>query len=154
MGKVTVKIQGTGLTEDTVASLVNPAGATNVGQQVLLTDSTAMLVSFDLTGASAGPRHLHIEKPGLAPVALNNGFQIIAGTGPELRLGMTTPPQVRPGRDYTVLLDYENAGDADMLAPVLVVCVRGQGGINFPRTSGSVLLRLLCKMDASSARAR
>ena len=124
-GNVTVKIQGTGLTADTVASLVNPAGGTNVGVQVLLADSTAMFVTFNLTGASVGSYHLQIGKPGVSPVAVWNGFEVLPGGGARLQMSLSAPENIRAGREYVAYLEIGNTGDTDLELPLVLLEARG-----------------------------
>lgn len=116
-GSITTEIRGTGFTVGTVARLVAPGGAHLAGKTPVLTDSTQMFVTFDLRGAEVGAYDVGIEKPDYAAIGLHDAFQVTAGVGSRLEARLTVPPQVRPGRKYTLYVEYENAGDADMNAP-------------------------------------
>ena len=120
-GNVTARIQGTGITPDTTARLVGPAGAIASSQLALWGDSTKAWFTFALSNAPAGSYQLEISKPGITPVVLANAFQVVSAVGPQLQSRLSAPSAVRPGRDYGMTLTYANVGDVDMAAPLFIV---------------------------------
>nr|HQH72181.1 carboxypeptidase regulatory-like domain-containing protein [bacterium] len=58
---------------------------------------------------------------GAASFPFENAFQVTPGIGPRLEAALLAPNAIRPGRAYTLLIRYQNTGDADMTAPVLLL---------------------------------
>ncbi|MCX6879910.1 MAG: hypothetical protein NTW21_39815 [Verrucomicrobia bacterium] len=125
-GKVTARIQGTGLTPDTTARLIGAGGNAIVGQLVLWGDATKAWFTFPLAGVATGSYRLEIGKPGVLPVAVDEAFEVVSGAGPLLQSSLTAPSAVRPGRDYGMTLKFANVGDADMAAPLFVISTGDQ----------------------------
>jgi len=119
-GEVTTLVQGSQLTSATVAKLALE-DTIITGNTQELSNSTEMFVTFDLKDSPIGLYDVEIEKPGEDPRILENAFEVISGTGSLLEARLIAPQQVRWDRKYTLWIEYENTGDADMTAPMFVV---------------------------------
>ncbi|MCX6926611.1 MAG: WD40 repeat domain-containing protein, partial [Verrucomicrobia bacterium] len=116
-GSITVQIRGTGFTTNTLAKLAGRGATPVVGQMPLVIDSTEMFVTFDLQSCSVGTYDLRLEDTSFPAAVLTNGFLVKTGIGPRLETRLSAPASVRPGRKYTLYIEYENTGDADLPAP-------------------------------------
>ena len=128
-GSVTVEVQGTGLTADTVAKLVGSGGVERIGRLLLNPDTTRQYITFDLRGLGTDGYTVQIDRPGQGSVSLPNAFAVTSGLGPRLQANLLVPQAMRPGRDYVLTIDYANVGDADMAAPIFVLTA-GTPGID------------------------
>jgi YD repeat-containing protein len=120
-GTVTAQFLGTGLTPDTTARLFNAGGTNVAGQLSLWGDSTKAWFSFDLSGAPAGSYSVEISRAGYVPAVLTDAFTVVTGGTPLLQARLSGPAAVRSGRDYSLTLEYANAGDVDIAAPLFIV---------------------------------
>jgi uncharacterized repeat protein (TIGR01451 family) len=118
-GSITLQIRGTGFTTNTIPTLTAPGVAPVVGQMPLLMDSTEMFATFDLRQVSARAYNVELLDPDSPIVVLTNGFMVRAGIGPRLSTRISVPTSVRPGRSYTLSVEYENTGDCDLPAPAM-----------------------------------
>ena len=141
-GNVTAQLLGTGLTPDTAARLFNAGGASITGQLALWGDSTKAWFTFVLSGAPAGGYSVEIRRPGYAAAVLTNTFTVVAGGTPLLQARLSAPAAVRPGRDYTLTLEYANAGDVDIAAPLFVVSTPTERSWLYPLTQTGPVLPL------------
>ncbi len=116
-GTITAQFRGTGFTETTVARLVGSGGERITAAAPVLIDPSQMFVAFDLRGAATGLYDIEIERPDLGGITWSRAFDVTAGVGARLEARVVAPPQVRPGQRYTVYVEYQNTGDADMYAP-------------------------------------
>ena len=76
---------------------------------------------INLLGAPTGRYDVVARWPGGAEERLTGAFTVTAGSGLRLEAKLVAPDIVRPGRTFTLRVDYANTGDADMEAPLFIV---------------------------------
>ena len=121
VGNVTIEINGAQFRESMSARLVSPSGDAVETTKVYFNDSTSVFATFDLAGRETGVYDVHLENPNGGIGTLTDGFEIISGIGAQLFTQLITPQSVRADREAVVWLEYENVGDTDMAAPLLIV---------------------------------
>lgn len=88
---------------------------------VTVTDDGSAWCQIDLAGLSAGPYDAVVGLDGTEAV-LPSCFTVTAtAKGASLEARLIAPEAVRADRQYTLWIEYSNAGDAPMLAPVFIV---------------------------------
>ena len=133
-GPSTLEITGTKLTEDALFQLVDAGGqVAATASAVYFTDSTEVYATFDFTGLAEGEYALRATGPAGELSELAGAVTVAAGTGGDLRVALAFPPEVRYG-PFSIPLEYENTGDADLLAPLLELT--GPAGIAFGLQAG------------------
>ena len=80
-----------------------------------------LLAQFDFTGATTGVYDLCVDWPDSERHTLPNVFTLVEGTGGRLEAQLTTPSAFRPERAFPLRINYENVGDSDLVAPLLLL---------------------------------
>ena len=83
--------------------------------------ATELFVTFDMTGVPVGNYDIVVENPDGSMSILPGGLGVADGALGHLKVSMSSPAAVRPLRNYTCWLEYENDGGADLPAPLFVV---------------------------------
>lgn len=124
-GEVTVRVDGTLFTADTQFELVAADGSRFAAEAVSLRDAGRGFVTFDLFGAEPGRFDLVATRPanggGALTATLAAAVQVIDGVGADAFLTITGPTAVQVNRDASFTLNYSNDGDADTMAPLIIV---------------------------------
>jgi uncharacterized repeat protein (TIGR01451 family) len=119
-GLVTIPLEGAQFADGLQSSLIGPTGAQIDATSLLVMDSTLAQARFDLTGLPLGLYDVQVVQDGLTR-SLTDVFEVIEGEEGRLELRMMLPDQVRIGREFTAWVEYENVGDTDLLAPLVIV---------------------------------
>jgi RHS repeat-associated protein len=120
-GNITAEIRGTGFTSQTAARLISPASKTTSGTTALLAGADKMFVTFNLRGKQTGLYDVQVTKPGKPPETLVDAFETTVGQGGRIEARLFAPSAVRPGRFFTMRLEYANVGDADATVPLFII---------------------------------
>jgi len=124
-GEATVRIDGTLFTNDTVFELVAADGSSYGNVALSLKDAGRAYVTFDLFTAEAGNYSLRATRVSATGAELTStlagAVQVIDGEGADAFLTITGPTAVQVNRDASFTLNYSNDGDADTLAPLIIV---------------------------------
>jgi len=118
-GVVTTTIVGTGFSTDTLFSLVGPGGerpAASVVQQ----SETTFFVAFNLTGLATGSYAVRAVD-GIASAELADAFTVREGNPGLLDARLITPSAILRNREATLIIEYENTGETDIPAPLLLL---------------------------------
>ena len=134
---MTLTLSGSQFDDSSQPQLVDSAGATIKPLSVSYTDPGLISATFNLTGLPTGAADVQVVNSGGATRTLPHGFTIIAGQPGQLVTSLSAPSGVREGRSFTVTIDYRNAGNTDLLAPVLHLAVTGPGLLSFTSDSNS-----------------
>jgi uncharacterized repeat protein (TIGR01451 family) len=134
-GKATVRFTGTGFSGDCSVALIDSSGNSASGAIVLIPESTTMFATFDLAGLLPGTKSVRMDKQGQQSAILSNALVVSSGGDANLQINLTSPPEVRPGREYQCLLEYQNTGVQDMAAPVIFVELDGDGSLSLPNAA-------------------
>lgn len=119
-GMVSIPLYGAGFASGMTATLRPASGTDIVARTVAVADASAALAVFDLAGVAPGAYSFVATLHG-AEELLPNAVRIVAGRGGQLETRVIVPANVRDGRPFTGYLEYWNAGDADLPAPLLTV---------------------------------
>jgi len=114
-GPVTVTIYGHGFTAGAIAGLTNLVDDDIIGTQVEVNpDGTELVTTFDLSGASTGPRAAVVWLPDDQKGGRPDAFMVETTAPVDLRVAILGPAQVRPGRRRAFDLVLENLGNTDV----------------------------------------
>jgi uncharacterized repeat protein (TIGR01451 family) len=147
-GPVTLEITGGQLASSDVFQLVG-VGGTFTATQVQVQDSSTVFATFNLHGAAAGSYSLVATASGQAPVTLTDAVQAEPTLAPVLSLQLLVPHAFRQGRIFDGTVTYENIGNVDMTAPLLILSTGGVAGLRIGN-SGAFSNSDLVMMGASA----
>ncbi|HRY98863.1 MAG TPA: CARDB domain-containing protein [Bacteroidales bacterium] len=80
---------------------------------------------YGRTPLTPGLYDLYLVKPGVDTLIVEEGFEVVAGTGPVLLLNIQHPPSVRANRYFTMAIQYANGGNIDVIAPKAILMSKG-----------------------------
>lgn len=122
IGKVTTTLTGSRFTPATTFSLVPQSGAARAAEASYFHDGSSVDATFNLAGLAAGEYSIVADNDG-AIATLSNGFTVMAGGSVgTLQYSLSVPRYIRPPFNGTaVTLNYENAGDTDLSAPLFTL---------------------------------
>jgi RHS repeat-associated protein len=121
-GVVTIDVVGSGL--DPLAEIrLLKAGQADIVASFVSGDGTSnrLTGTVDLTGAATGLWDLVVLNPDGDRAVLPAVFEVLQGGQAQLVLQPRVPEFVRPQRNYVLTLEYSNAGDVDMPAPLIEI---------------------------------
>ena len=118
-GQTTITVSGSGFTPATVVSLVS-GGTTRNATAVRLQDSDTLFATFDLTGLAAGSFGLKVVD-GTQNATQSAAFAVTSGNPGNVQYRLSGPEFLRPGSIGTLTIEYWNAGDTDVRAPLFTV---------------------------------
>ena len=125
-GQATLNIRGARFDQTSQPRLIDSAGQIHSPQDTVLVDSSQIYATFDLSGLPLGLADVRVVNAGNVAATRDDALQIIAGAPGHLDVSLTVPDRVRVGRDFSLLVQYRNTGDSDLLAPVLVLSAAQQ----------------------------
>lgn len=131
-GNTTVTVRGAGLDRAVGVALESDSLPAIDGAGMQVASPGELWARFDLTGVPTGDYTLRVTFADGAVLRLVGGFAVVPGTGGGLRTRVITPALARPGRRYTIWVEYANAGDADLPAPLLIVSTEPTMPIKLP----------------------
>ncbi len=120
LGTVSGVLRGSGLTSDTVVTLRNASGTVVATARTTFIDRNTLNVQFDLAGVPVGVYDVHAQTPA-GTTTLDDGFTVTQGAVGRLVATVTTPGVIRAGRTYTARIEYQNVGNTDLVAPLLML---------------------------------
>ncbi len=120
-GPVTLRFSGAHYERDTTFNLIASNGAVITPTRVLIRDASTAYATYDLTGVAVGAYDVQAIRSDNQIALLEDGVQVTVGAGADFQVAVSGPPAVRPGRQYVFNVVYGNLGDADILAPLLLV---------------------------------
>jgi RHS repeat-associated protein len=123
-GQTTLEILGEGLTATDTIKLVAPDGVTELSPVSVETpDSTRTFATFDLAGAAIGDYTVVVEPAdGSKVLQLTSAVGVGVVASPQALTfvaDLTAPNYVRPGREVTLTVDYQNLSGSDIESPLL-----------------------------------
>lgn len=119
-GRATLEMHGTKLTEDTRWQLIAPDNTVIDAAAVHFEDAVLAYVTFNLANAATGGYSVRAIGPQGQLFVLTNALAVTKGTGPRLESSVRTSERIRPD-PFTIFLEYANIGDADMIAPLMLL---------------------------------
>ena len=119
-GRVTVAIRGTGLTRTTQVNLIAPDATAINAVATQFHDATLIYATFDLAGRSVGVYDVRAID-GAANDIANDIFTVTTGAAGNLTARIVSSDRIRTGFASSITVEYKNDGDADIVAPVLIV---------------------------------
>ena len=118
-GTITIPITGTNFTPATTASLTL-GGVTINASAVNFVSASEIDATFNLSGAAVGAYTLQVTSGGQT-VTSPATLQVVAAVAGSLNVTLGTPEFIRPGRIGTIVVNYTNTSNNDMVAPILLV---------------------------------
>ena len=120
VGNVTFELTGALLASDMTYELVAPDGETISPMSVYFQDAAHLYVTYSLLGLPTGLYDVRVVDGEGTESRLPGSVQVVPGVGPKLVAGLDVPEVIAP-RPFEIAVEYENAGDVDMIAPMLHV---------------------------------
>jgi RHS repeat-associated protein len=117
-GPVTFQITGGKLTEGLTYQLTGPDGQKLNAKSVFAPNSSQAFVTFDLAGRALGAYSLSAVQGGHA-LTLTNAVQVVASQPVPVDIAISSPANIRPFKQGTVVIEYRNNGNVDAMAPLL-----------------------------------
>ncbi|MCZ8249497.1 CARDB domain-containing protein, partial [Microcystis sp. LE19-195.1E] len=119
-GQATVRISGAKFTPNDVASLVGTDGTQRQASKIWWKNSTELWATFDLQGLSTGAYDVKVNNATQTAI-LDDGFTVTVGDEGSLETQLNLPSALRPGQAGIVTINYANAGETDIVSPLLVL---------------------------------
>jgi len=119
-GTATIMLFGGGFREGLEAQLHSGGGTAVVTTTAVVQDSGTAVASFDLSGVAAGVYDVAVVQEGEESI-LAAALTVMDGGEGLLEARILLPDQVRIGRPFQAMVEYENVGTVDITAPLLVL---------------------------------
>ena len=117
LGQATITVVGDNFTSAAVVKLVS--GTTQrTATSVLFQDRTTLFATFDLIGLAVGQYDIRVEDGGTI-FTLAQPYTVNSDPKGHLETVLITSPSIRQGREGTIRVEYVNAGNTDIQAPLL-----------------------------------
>ena len=120
-GSSSILLRGYGFNNETTIFLTGENLPKLEPVLVDMQSGTELFVTFDMTGVPVGSYDIVVENPDGTMSILPGGLDVADGALGHLQVSMSSPAAVRPLRNYTCWLEYENDGGADLPAPLFVI---------------------------------
>jgi RHS repeat-associated protein len=118
-GQVTVTLEGAKFPVNGEVSLLAEDGSTLLtASRVWWVDSSTLWATFDLRGVATGVYDIRIEGDGQMTQA-SDAFTVNDKPAGELKIDLQVPSSLRPSSNGTVVIEYVNDGDTDIVAPLI-----------------------------------
>ena len=152
-GEATVRADGARFDNTTRFQLVAADGTVYQSVAVALRDAGRAYVTFDLFAATTGSYDLRALDSTAGGSALEStladALTVIDGIGADAFLTIAGPTAIQVNRDASFTLNYSNDGDADTLAPLMIVTPSNGTtvGLSSKALSGAPLFILGASLD-------
>lgn len=120
-GPATLRVDGARFAAGDTFHLTNAVGERIDASQVHIASGSEAYVTFDARGATRGAYTLGADDGHGHSAALAQAVTVGQGTGAAVVVRFDGPAQVRPGRVVLANVVYANQGDADTMAPLLII---------------------------------
>jgi YVTN family beta-propeller protein len=125
-GSVTVNVSGCAFASGAQVKLTATGMPDIIGTNTNVLNASAMTTSFDLRGATPGPRSVLLTSPNNISAVRPDAFVVQQGGAPQVWVNIVGPSNVRIGGVQTYCVVYGNRGSIDS-GPVVV-------SVSFPKT--------------------
>ncbi|HRY31771.1 MAG TPA: CARDB domain-containing protein [Bacteroidales bacterium] len=115
-GEVTLRLNGSKFTPSMSVYLTKDDEVIP-GTGLIFFDQTRVFVTFDLDNADTGVYTVVADKFCDGMALLEDAFTIASGTIPDLQVNLYYPSAARPAGIVSILIEYANAGNIDLVAP-------------------------------------
>ncbi|MDM3855503.1 MAG: putative Ig domain-containing protein [Aphanizomenon gracile PMC649.10] len=123
-GEATIDIKGTKFTPTAQVSIVDPAGKEVNSSAVTVLNDTNIAAKFDLKGQVIGAYDVKVVD-GTNQASANDVFLVNDLAPGRLQVDIVAPGAVRPGARGELIITYRNAGNTDIVAPLLTLVAKG-----------------------------
>ena len=90
-----------------------------------------MFATFDLKGATLGDYDVVAQNERGEVADLKKSFKIVAGTAANLLTNVIAPPSTRPSNVISITVEFTNAGNTDIVNPILLLSSLAGAPIGF-----------------------
>ena len=119
-GPATFQVRGGKLSDHVSFQLVNSNGTVVAAQSVYVVNSSEVYVTFDLTAVDLGSYDL-VAGPEGHTTRLTGAVQVGFGQRGRVEFSLSSPANIRLGREQKVVVEYRNVGDNDVVAPLFTL---------------------------------
>ncbi|MGO9921995.1 MAG: carboxypeptidase regulatory-like domain-containing protein [Isosphaeraceae bacterium] len=120
-GPVTLDISGGELAAADTFDLLGPGGVSIPGSVTQALSGSSVYATFDLAGAAVGTYDLQARAPAGQVAVLPGALTVKPGAAASLVTSVQVPSAQRVGRPVTGYVVYQNTGNVDMPAPLLIL---------------------------------
>lgn len=120
-GPALVQLSGIGFEADMDVGLCQSGAVIHAADPVTSQGDDILLAQFDFTGATTGVYDLCVDWSDGDRHVLPSAFTLVEGSGGRLEAELTVPSAFRPARAFPLRIRYENVGDSDLVAPLLLL---------------------------------
>lgn len=120
VGYADLRVSGTGFVDNLQASLRHDDAILSA-TSVEPTSSTVLRLRFNAADAPIGVYDLQVTWPDWATEQLLDAFEVAPVTSPHVRASLSLPSTHRPGRTSYGRLEFDNAGNVAMPAPLVIL---------------------------------
>lgn len=117
-GSVTLLIKGSKLGGVNSVRLKN-AGRTIIADSIKIVDPTKLFATFNLRGVPLGLYDVNAQNNQGDTAVLHDAFTVVAGSNEGLITNVVAPPSTRPSNVISLKVEFRNAGNVDLINPVL-----------------------------------
>jgi RHS repeat-associated protein len=118
-GQVTTAIFGTGMSAETVFSLVGP-GVERSATTIVPQSETSYFVTFNLVGLTPGTYSVRAAN-GASSTEFADGFTVSTGNPGRFEAQLIVPSRILQGRESVLVIEYANLGETDIPAPLMLL---------------------------------
>lgn len=129
-GPVTVLLQGSKFSNVAAVRLRN-GSVVIPADSIHIVNAAKLYATFNLKDKALGVYDVVAENSKHDTTALHAGFRIERGTAVNLVTNVNTPPNIRRDNIMTMTVQYTNAGNTDLIDPVLKLSSLGGAAIAF-----------------------
>ncbi|MHC1708715.1 MAG: CARDB domain-containing protein [Bacteroidales bacterium] len=115
-GNVTLKLTGSKFTSNMQVYLVKGENKI-LGTGYQFIDASKAYITFELDDAELGFYSVMATKFCDGIAILENAFEVVQGSAPDLQVNSYQPSGIRPNGIATIVIEYFNNGNVDLLAP-------------------------------------
>lgn len=140
LGNVTIRITGTVLSYFSSASLVFMTdNSLYTSDRVYWFSSELVYATFDVSNFDLGEYSIRLVNENDGSIAqLNNSFTISTGIPGQLSINIQRPRALRTGAEGDIIVQIQNVGNTDLLAPHLVLVINAQANIRLVDSFGPI----------------
>ncbi len=121
-GTVTIDLKGANLQPGMSIKFIGPQNNILSPDEIYFKSTNHVFFQITASNGLPGEYDLHVTWPiDFTEEVFPASYQMIQGIGPRLEAKLSIPDVIRPGRKYALHIEYENTGDADLIAPFLTI---------------------------------
>jgi subtilase family serine protease len=137
-GFITVLIRGSKF-ENNMKLRLEKGAQSIQADSIIFVDPTKIYARFNLQGAALGKYDVVAESSKQQLAVLDDGFEVVVGIAPELLTNILHPSSTRISSYEILTIQFTNAGNTDLVNPVLILHSVGGAPVGFKQADLALL---------------